>query len=142
MYTNFNLQSLLPGSHTQITSHNHMTNDFTLVLPSLLLYFPSAAVGAPFNASNAKCPPTTGRAMNAPSAKLRTLIPIYLKEKEERKTHSPVWVLKRSVKARFVGVSLIHFARREINSVCVEGEAIAAVHICQSARRSLLALGY
>jgi hypothetical protein len=37
-------------------------------------YLPLAAVGAPFNANNAKCPPTTGRAMNGPSAKLFTSI--------------------------------------------------------------------
>jgi hypothetical protein len=32
--------------------------------------YPGPVVGALFNASNAKCPPTTGLAMNAPSAKL------------------------------------------------------------------------
>lgn len=45
---------------TQTTSHDvHSTSRF-----------PEAAVGAPFNANKAKCPPTTGLAINGPSAKL------------------------------------------------------------------------
>ena len=59
---------LPPGLHvtytslpsTQTTSHDvHSTSRF-----------PEAAVGAPFNANKAKCPPTTGLAINGPSAKL------------------------------------------------------------------------
>jgi len=49
------------------------------------------------------------------------------------RTYSPVAVLYKSVNARSVGVLAIQFARREINICCVDGEAMAAVHISQSA---------
>jgi hypothetical protein len=48
-------------------------------------------------------------------------------------TYSPLWVLYRSVNARLVGVLAIQPASLEINIALVDGDAMAATHISQSA---------
>lgn len=58
------------------------------------------------------------------------------------KTYSPVVVSYKSVNARFVGVTLIHFAMSLMNNCFVVGPAIAATNISQSSRfaRQLLSI--
>ena len=58
---------LLSFRRTRIFTSLHTLNPH--IKPSTSL-FPLAAVGAVFNANKAKCPPTTGLAINGPSAKL------------------------------------------------------------------------
>jgi hypothetical protein len=58
-----------PELFFNIIPKGHLTHISTLSTASPA-YLPEAAVGGPFNANKAKCPPTTGLAMNGPSAKL------------------------------------------------------------------------
>jgi len=79
--------------------------------------------------------------MNCPSEKLRqSVFVLSCSLKIGAGTYSPVRVSYKSVNARFVGVLLIHLTSLEMNMDFVEGDAMAAHHISQSAVEVLVLL--